>query len=765
MANSILAPIQQLQTSTGDPAVGYLLFVYVAGTTTKLNTYPTAADADAATNANSNPVELNARGEPTTGGMWVPDSVTTLKMVLALPDDTDPPTSPIRTQDNFYLGASLAILNETDDPDQGDALVGIKRILTGATATTLHDYIERLAVSPDDFGAVGDGVADDTAEFQSAADEHLGVIVLTPGKTYRLTSSITLGSNTTIMADGATVEVEEFNDYAFSCSGDSTARVRVVGGTWNLNGSHGFFIRGMAACTFEDDFQLNQKAVVSVSVTAITQANPGVVTYTGDDPTNGDLIRFHDVGGMVELNAESSAASAPRIYTVANVDTVNNTFEIQDEDGVDVDTSAYTLYTSGGLVYRHTIGIHIVNSFNVNLSDQFNIHGYRLGSGDRPYLGEGVRVETDTGDGWTVVNNISMRHGIIQRCFMHARYKFNSASAVVDIDDVAFLANTAAAPISTFCVYIEGVIDQFSMRGWKMEQIPYGIVVNNDDSNRYDLLISNMSCQNIAHALNFFGTAGRVTLLGKNSFRCSETGTYNVFENIDANVQVVSETFTSSSVGTVSLSGSIAGDGVIFNHFQKVLDKTAAYSIRMNEEGYIWTNDGAGAAVTFTLPDPPGDEGFRATFTVIEAFALRIEPGTKQIIGHTSAAGDRLSSATVGDSVTLVYVDGAWRVTAIAGAWASNILTGSATFNPADLVDGAGETTTVTVTGAALGDFVEGVSFSLDLQGITLTAWVSATNTVSVRFQNETTGSINLAEGTLRVRVRPFGTATWADIN
>lgn len=76
---------------------------------------------------------------------------------------------------------------------------------------------------------------------------------------------------------------------------------------------------------------------------------------------------------------------------------------------------------------------------------------------------------------------------------------------------------------------------------------------------------------------------------------------------------------------------------------------------------------------------------------------------------------------------------------------------GSATYDPASLVDGAGATTTVTVTGAALGDFAQ-ASFSLDLQGITLTAWVSAANTVSVRFQNETTGTIDLGSGTLRAR-------------
>lgn len=86
-------------------------------------------------------------------------------------------------------------------------------------------------------------------------------------------------------------------------------------------------------------------------------------------------------------------------------------------------------------------------------------------------------------------------------------------------------------------------------------------------------------------------------------------------------------------------------------------------------------------------------------------------------------------------------------------ATAGAVLTGSATYDPASLADGVGATTTVTVTGAALGDYVT-VSFSLDLQGILLTGYVSAANTVAVRFQNETGGTIDLASGTLRARVQ-----------
>lgn len=78
---------------------------------------------------------------------------------------------------------------------------------------------------------------------------------------------------------------------------------------------------------------------------------------------------------------------------------------------------------------------------------------------------------------------------------------------------------------------------------------------------------------------------------------------------------------------------------------------------------------------------------------------------------------------------------------------------GSATVDPGNLVDGDGTTATVTVTGAVLGDLAT-ASFSLDLQGITATAYVSTTNTVRVRLQNETGGAIDLGSGTLLATVR-----------
>jgi hypothetical protein len=82
------------------------------------------------------------------------------------------------------------------------------------------------------------------------------------------------------------------------------------------------------------------------------------------------------------------------------------------------------------------------------------------------------------------------------------------------------------------------------------------------------------------------------------------------------------------------------------------------------------------------------------------------------------------------------------------------VLSGSTTLDVASLADGAGATSTITVTGAALGDFVL-VSLGVDLQGISVTGYVSAADTVSVRVQNESGGTLDLASTTVRARVIP----------
>lgn len=79
-------------------------------------------------------------------------------------------------------------------------------------------------------------------------------------------------------------------------------------------------------------------------------------------------------------------------------------------------------------------------------------------------------------------------------------------------------------------------------------------------------------------------------------------------------------------------------------------------------------------------------------------------------------------------------------------------LKNSATWDPASIANGASATTTVTVTGAVVGDFVV-ASFSNSLAGLTLTGYVSASDTVTAVLSNTTGSAVDLTSGTLTCKV------------
>ena len=74
----------------------------------------------------------------------------------------------------------------------------------------------------------------------------------------------------------------------------------------------------------------------------------------------------------------------------------------------------------------------------------------------------------------------------------------------------------------------------------------------------------------------------------------------------------------------------------------------------------------------------------------------------------------------------------------------------TATLDASSLLDGGGETNTIAVPGVKLGDIVLNVSMGVDVSGISVTPYVSAANAVSVRFQNESGGTLDLASTTIR---------------
>lgn len=78
----------------------------------------------------------------------------------------------------------------------------------------------------------------------------------------------------------------------------------------------------------------------AINISGITKANPAVVTVSGTAPANGKFVDISEVVGMTQVNGKR--------FIVAN--RTSTTFQLTDEDGNNVDSSAYTTYSSAGIV-------------------------------------------------------------------------------------------------------------------------------------------------------------------------------------------------------------------------------------------------------------------------------------------------------------------------------------------------------------------------------------------------------------------------------
>ena len=130
LVNISPTPVQRFVDSNGNALSGGLLFTYQAGTTTKFATY-TDATGDT---QNTNPIVLNQRGE---APIWlVPTQA--YKFVLSPSNDTDPPTSPIWTEDDIQATGATLMGNLVDEKGSGGTIGFAANVdFTPGTTTSL----------------------------------------------------------------------------------------------------------------------------------------------------------------------------------------------------------------------------------------------------------------------------------------------------------------------------------------------------------------------------------------------------------------------------------------------------------------------------------------------------------------------------------------------------------------------------------------------------------------------------------------------------
>lgn len=218
--SSLAGAGQQFFDNNGVPLTGGKLYSYEAGTTTPQATYTEATGST----LHTNPIVLDSAGRVPSGEIWL-IAGENYKFVLKTSTDVL-----IATWDNisgsgdpafaFYYPDAASLLapgpltikdalDQITNEDEGASVVGYLPPFTGGSSTTVKDKLSQY-VTFQDFGAVGDGVADDTSAVQEAityASANRKTIFAYGG--FKITSTISFPSN----SNGCTIQGQSKQTY------------------------------------------------------------------------------------------------------------------------------------------------------------------------------------------------------------------------------------------------------------------------------------------------------------------------------------------------------------------------------------------------------------------------------------------------------------------------------------------------------------------------------------------------------------------------
>lgn len=315
----------QLFDNNGIPLSGGKIYSYAAGTTTPLATYTQVSGSV----FHTNPIILDAAGRVPSGGeIWLNVGqgykfvvYTANNELIATYDNIPSAAQPLATNDadtifyeqgytvtagNFVVGKTYRItsLGTTDF-----TLIGatsntllLHFVATGVGAGTgtaeLSQTVEaklRQTVSVKDFGAVGDGVTNDTAAIQAALNS--GYNVMLPSGTYSFTSELVMQTNNqSLFGQGVLKPVGAINGVKVT-GGCTGVELNLTFNSASHSGGYCVYISNgnrvkiakLNIVVGWGALYVERANVVVVDFLWATCSGPGVVWY-GNDTTRSDVL-------------------------------------------------------------------------------------------------------------------------------------------------------------------------------------------------------------------------------------------------------------------------------------------------------------------------------------------------------------------------------------------------------------------------------------------------------------------------------------------
>jgi len=685
----------------------------------------------------------------------------------------------------FSLSTLTAYLEQTMDlPDNADEIT-YDPAGTGAVSRTVQAKL-RETLSVLDFGAVGDGVTDDTAAIQAAINAaSFGGIVLFPGnKQYLTTAPIVLKGAVTLQGEGTDNTKPEYGHFSQIYSYHN-------GATFVFNGA-----------TVPKAYQYSNIQFVNLKMMS------NKATY----PQSTGIVATKTYGGCVVENCHIRAYSKCLSLTTTYGFVINNTSLITADYGVFVDCTAPAIPVPDGLYQTNVLqitnsivqtqtgtGIYFNGPGNVLNIVGSVIENNNIGILLKKYSGAAPAGALDINDQLQSVN--------IQNCYFEKNYNghifLGANTGIEPVNNVNVTGNNINKDDTTGqCIHIQdvrnGVFNNEFRNGaginpYRLLSYSRGVELRLSDGQVYDGNFS-VSTTNRC-SISFANPANRITevyvepgnpsaLTGDLVTKYYAGNSTQPVASLNDAINLInffSDNYRAKDARSATLYVKNSGSAGALSTLPICLQKLNIY----RDPASTTTPEIAGAnidgALSVSITGPmnllkhTSGASFLPNYMASDGAALSIDNCSFNFV--SPAAGAQFCKAANGGTVVLtstvtsigdtptfgvsankgiVYRGGS----TVAGSSGDQVIdglvvpspNGSATYDPPSIAAAGQATTTVTVTGAALGDTVT-ASFSNSLGGLTLSAYVSSANTVTCVFFNPTAGAIDLTSGTLRAKV------------